>query len=213
MTREPLPFALSALLLLPALALGGWAVITVEDLPDYVVVDKPLTLTFTVRQHGRTPLSGLSPRVEATSARLEAKAAAVAGGKTGQYQATLTLPQAGNWQITIHSGFHDSKTTLLPLPAVAVGSQPALALSEPERGARLFLAKGCVTCHVGSEPVGPDLSGKRFDPDFLRRFLADPSILPAAPGTTLGMPNLNLKPAEIAALVAYLNTERQAQAR
>jgi len=212
MTRKSLPFTLSALLLLPALALGGWAVVTVEDLPDYVVAGKPLTLTFTVRQHGRTPLSGLSPRVEATSAGLEAKAEAVARGPVGQYQATLTLPQPGSWIITVHSGFGASKATLLPLPAVASGSQPAVALSEPERGARLFAAKGCVTCHV-QIAIGPDLSDKRFDPEFLRRFLADPSILPPSAGTTFGMPNLNLKPAEIASLVAYLNTERHAQAR
>ena len=211
MTRKSLPFTLSALLLLPALALGGWAVVTVEDLPDYVVAGKPLTLTFTVRQHGRTPLSGLSPRVEATSAGVEAKAEAVARGPVGQYQATLTLPQPGSWVITVHSGFGASKATLLPLPAVAPGSQPAL-LSEPERGARLFAAKGCVTCHV-QIAVGPDLKDKRFDPEFLRRFLADPSLLPAAPGQSFGMPNLNLKPAEIASLVAYLNTERHAQAR
>ncbi len=212
MTRKSLPLVLSALLLLPTLALGGWAVITVEDLPDYVVAGQPLTLTFMVRQHGRTPLSGLSPRVEATSAGLEANAAAVAGDRTGRYQATLTLPQAGNWTITIHSGFMNSKTTLLPLPAVAAGSPPTLALPEPERGARLFVAKGCVTCHV-QIAVGPDLSGKRFDPEFLRRFLADPSTLPPSAGATFGMPNLSLKAAEIAALVAYLNTERQAQAR
>ena len=45
--------------------LGGWAAITVEELPDYVVVDRPVTLTFTVRQHGVTRLSGLRPRIEA----------------------------------------------------------------------------------------------------------------------------------------------------
>ncbi len=59
-------------LLLPALlvvtslaAYGGWAAITVEDLPDYGVARQPLSLTFTVRQHGVTLLNRLEPRVEA----------------------------------------------------------------------------------------------------------------------------------------------------
>ena len=33
-----------------AAAIGGWAVITVEQLPDYVTAGQPVTLTFTVRQ-------------------------------------------------------------------------------------------------------------------------------------------------------------------
>src|SRR5205823_14195680 len=45
--------------------LGGWAVVTVDDLPDYVVVGQPVRLSFVVRQHGMRPLDGLRPRVEA----------------------------------------------------------------------------------------------------------------------------------------------------
>ena len=44
-----------------------------------------------------------------------------------------------------------------------------------------------------------DLTGKRFQPDYLRKFLADPSIKPAE------MPNLKLKEDEIEALAAFLN--------
>jgi len=50
-----------------AAAIGGWAVITVEQLPDYVTAGQPVTLTFTVRQHGVTRLSGLKPSIEARS--------------------------------------------------------------------------------------------------------------------------------------------------
>ena len=35
---------------------GGWAVITVDDLPDSVEAAKPIPLSFMVRQHGMTPL-------------------------------------------------------------------------------------------------------------------------------------------------------------
>ena len=46
------------LLALPfAAALGGWATISVEDLPDYLVAGQPARLTFTVRQHGVEPMN------------------------------------------------------------------------------------------------------------------------------------------------------------
>ncbi len=31
---------------------GGWAIITLNEFPDYAVAGKPLNLTFSVRQHG-----------------------------------------------------------------------------------------------------------------------------------------------------------------
>jgi ABC-type sugar transport system substrate-binding protein len=33
---------------------GGWAVITLDDLPRQIVAKQPFTIGFTVRQHGRT---------------------------------------------------------------------------------------------------------------------------------------------------------------
>src|SRR5262249_25794057 len=56
-------------ILLPTLMghAGGWAVITVDDLPESAEVGKPLTLSFVVRQHGVTLLDDLRPSVEAKS--------------------------------------------------------------------------------------------------------------------------------------------------
>src|SRR5262249_22564453 len=63
-------------LMLPVLALfilvtsgfaGGWAVVTLNDFPDYAVAGKPLNIIFAVRQHGQTLLSGLQPTVSATT--------------------------------------------------------------------------------------------------------------------------------------------------
>jgi len=172
------------------------------------VAREPVTLTFTVRQHGMTRLNGLKARVNAT--------AAAAGREAGQYTATLTAPEAGDWTITIHSGFHSSSTTLLPLKVIEPGSRPPLALPAPERGRQLFVAKGCVTCHLhrdvnaGSDTrAGPELTGRRYPAEYLGQFLANPAIAPRR-SRTAEMPNLNLKQPEIAALVAFINTERQA---
>jgi mono/diheme cytochrome c family protein len=207
-------FTLPALLLLPLIGVyGGWAAITVEDLPDYGVVRQPLNLTFTVRQHGVTRLSNLEPRVEARGSRGTTAAVAVPGGEAGQYTARLVPPQSGEWTITIHSGFGPGRVTLLPIPVIEPGAQPPAALPAAERGRRLFVAKGCVTCHLhrdvsgsGTVAVGPELPSRRLAPEYLQRFLADPATL----GSSNRMPNLNLKQPEIAALMAFLNVERQA---
>jgi mono/diheme cytochrome c family protein len=204
---------LPMLLLLPLIrAYGGWAAVTVQDLPDYVVVGQPVTLTFTVRQHGVTKLSGLKARVEAQAGDLSTEAAARPGPDAGQYVAALTLPRAGEWTITIHSGFGNSRLTLLPLRAIPAGSAAPAPLAESERGRRLFVAKGCLTCHVhsavagsGVVAVGPDLTVRRLAPDYLRQVLANPAL--AARGGPAKMPNLDLKPQEIAALAAFINAE------
>src|SRR5207247_4463218 len=66
-----------------AAAIGGWAVITVEQLPNYVTAGQPVTLMFTVRQHGVTRLSGLKPSIEARSGDVTTTAAACDGRETG----------------------------------------------------------------------------------------------------------------------------------
>lgn len=84
-------------------------------------------------------------------------------------------------------------------------------------GLALFQAKGCVTCHrhtAIAEPgqvtsYGPDLSRYRGDPGLLRRRLADPASFPPTSTLTFPMPNLNLSPVEIEALIAFLNTPPQ----
>ncbi len=202
--------ALHALLVLPLLGVyGGWAAITVEALPDYGVVRQPLNLTFTVRQHGVTKLNNLEPRVEArASGGATAGAVAERSKEEGQYTARLVLSEPGTWTITIHSGFGNSRVTLEPLQIIDAGAQPPAALSAADRGRRLFVAKGCVTCHLhrdvngsGVIAVGPELTSRHLAPEYLQRFLADPSIT----GSANRMPNLNLKPTEIAALIAFLN--------
>jgi mono/diheme cytochrome c family protein len=204
------------LLLLPLItALGGWASITVDDLPEYVVARRPVTLTFMVRQHGVRSLTGLTPTVEARMGNLAATAAATPLAEPGRYSVALTVADTGEWTITINSGFGNSRAKLAPIRAIAAGAAAPRPLADAERGRRLFLAKGCATCHAykglseNSIAVGPELTELRLAPEFLTRFLADPAaVIP--PKNGYGMPNLDLKGPEIAALVAFLNGGRPA---
>lgn len=199
-------------LLLPLFAavFGGWAAVTLDDVPDYLVAGQPVTLTYTVRQHGVELMSGLHPTLEARSGDLAATAPVTAAGK-GRYTSTLTLTRPGDWTIAINTGFNQRRVSL-PVTVIAPG-MPAPTLTAAARGQRLFLAKGCVTCHVHRDvpgdglAYGPDLSDRRFAAADLAQFLADPPKALRARGSTKAMPNLELKPREIAALVAFLNRD------
>ncbi len=206
------------LLLVPAIAgaYGGWATITVEDLPDYAVTGRPVNLTFTVRQHGVHPLAGLRPRVGSPSTPRQDSAPARPGSVDGEYIATIAPTDTGEWTITIHSGFGTSSTTLLPIRVISRGNQPPPPLDNTERGRRLFVAKGCVTCHLHRDfnaptiPVGPELTAREFPSAYLSQVLTNPAAVARSLPAKATMPNLHLKPAEIAALVAFLNGQSRA---
>lgn len=196
---------------------GGWATVTVENLPDRLEAGTPYNLTFSIRQHGHNLLDDLSPYVELKQGKSELVVRGVSTNKRGYYTATLNVPSTGDWAATVQTGFGKSHLKLRPLAAVPRGSQLAANFTQPERGERLFVAKGCVACHQharvegsGTYKVGPELTVRRFAPEYLRQFLADPSIKP--PTTNERMPNLNLSDADIAALIAFINTEAGARA-
>ncbi len=216
-TLVPPTFAAMLALTLATAHAGGWAVVTVEELPDRLVAGHPTTLTFSVRQHGMRLIAGLSAGVSAVSNGRRTEAPAVPAKRDGYYSALLTVPSAGDWTITIHSGFGASGLKLKPIRAVT-SSEAAVAHSMPaiERGEALFVAKGCNSCHFHGATnekttVGyfRDLTARRYPDEFLAQTLKDPSQMRSANGTW-AMPNLQLKEPEIAALVAFINNGRPA---
>jgi cytochrome c553 len=160
-------------------------------------------------------LRGLKGRVEARLGRLERTAPSRAGNRAGQYTATLTLTEPGNWTVLIRSGFGNSNSKLLPIRVVAATDRVA-TMAPAERGRNLFVAKGCASCHthqsVGDATladIGPDLTSPRFQTDYLVKYLKDPSIKTPT-SDNKRMPNLELKEPEIAALVAFINGAEKA---
>jgi mono/diheme cytochrome c family protein len=131
--------------------------------------------------------------------------------ESGHYAATLVVPKAGEWRVTINSGWGNSNNKLYPIQAVDAGKTVA-TIAAAERGKHLFVAKGCLTCHVNErvegkgivDDYGPNLSDKAFDPAYLAMWLENPRIKPpTTPGRE--MPVLGLSKAEIAALGAFIN--------
>jgi cytochrome c2 len=120
-----LALALSLLLVLPVFA-GGWAVITLDKLPTGVVAGEPVTVGFTVLQHGRTPMTGLYPTIRATLYKdTEFTVNAKPEGEPGHYVATLNFPQEGEWRWFINAFTMDQLMPMLTVSApLAAASQP-----------------------------------------------------------------------------------------
>jgi mono/diheme cytochrome c family protein len=211
-THSALSIAAAVVLAAGTISAGGWAVVTVDDLPARIEAAKPVTLAFTVRQHGMTPLGGLKPSIVAASGSSRVETNATAAQDIGQYSAAITLPSAGAWILTINSGFMDSRLSLLPVTVVSPGAA-APALSPVDQGQQLFVAKGCVTCHQNdasksnmSTGVGPVLVAHKYQDDFLSRILTNPAATLPRRSDFVAMPNLNLKAPEVSALVAFINS-------
>ena len=117
-----LALCLSLMLFSPVLA-GGWAVISLDSLPGETVAGQPLTIGFTVLQHGRTPLSGLDPEIHLnnTTSGEDLVVFAVDEGEPGHYSATFSLPESGNWRWSIQAFGMDQ-----PMPELTVLEPVAL---------------------------------------------------------------------------------------
>ena len=287
---------LSLLMAVPVFA-GGWAVITLDELPTGVVAGEPLTIGFTVLQHGKTPMTDLSPIIVANLHKdTEFKIIAEEEGKPGHYTATLTFPKEGEWSWSIQAFTMDQKMPMLTVAAPAVAaanppvvieetatpfaspmilvsaavlalglagavvgyrrkSRPVLALtalcllagvvlliagagatseveaqaksevvmekaegesslSQVEYGRQLFIAKGCITCHVNTKAASrSEYWTIEMGATNLSNFSASPEVLfirlkdPSAAKSDTQMPNLELKKEEIEALVAFINSQ------
>lgn len=277
---------LLSLIIVPAVSAGGWAVVTVDELPVSAVAGEPLTIGFMVRQHGKTPTPGLSPTITFTLPKEEQFiVTAKEDDITGHYSATVTLPKEGDWYWTVDSFSFPQPMPIITVvaPAVAVTTQPvanetvpymlivrvaafglgllgmffalrtqsrtaiaatALCLmvglgsfipgstvpkveaqaeptSQPEEvfvsqveyGRRLFIAKGCVTCHVNDKAFAKDSIHIEMGAPNLTSFSASPEALflrlkdPASVKSDTKMPNLNLSETEIEALIAFINSK------
>lgn len=200
-----------------AYARGGWAVVTIKNPPDYLVVGKANELRFEIRPHGRAAVSGFNSVIQAHNGTKRVTGRTWETPKAGVYGASIELPSAGDWRIAITTNFGESRAQTLPWRAIASGDRIPV-LDAAERGRQLFAARGCVSCHVHravdvdgqNKTFGPELTLLRLPAQYLAQFLADPSIKPKSPDRP-EMPNLDLEHNEIEALVAFLISGRSSR--
>jgi hypothetical protein len=113
---------------------GGWAVVTLDELPTEVRAGEQLHLGFMVRQHGQTPTNDVTPYLSATKegATGDVRVTAKQEGVTGHFVVDVTFPSDGvwRWQI-VPAPFEGTKfAPLTVLPAAAQAAKPAPAVVE-----------------------------------------------------------------------------------
>jgi mono/diheme cytochrome c family protein len=182
---------------------GGWAVVTVQDLPEYYVAGQEYTIEFQVRQHGHNLLTGLEPRLVLASS--QRRLGGLMGGKdetvipavargNGTYAVTFTAPAVERLFLTIKSGFGSSEARI-PAQPVARRGTAAPVVTAAQRGEVLFTAKGCNVCHQDIQ-VGPALMGRQLARDLVVQKIKNPN--------SQVMPDLGLSDAEANAIAAFL---------
>lgn len=121
---------------------GGWAVITLDELPTNITAGKPLTIGFTVLQHGKTPMTNIDPTVTARlSSNEKFVVYAEPEGEPGHYTATLTFPKEGEWNWSIQAFTMDQPMPVLHVAAPAPASQPVTD-SKPATVPWLLIVRG-----------------------------------------------------------------------
>jgi hypothetical protein len=125
-----------ALALVSGARAGGWSVVTLDSgsaldpaSGQAIRPDEPISFGFMVRQHGNTPMAGLTPMITATSRDTgeAVTAQARAEGAVGHYVATLTLPSAGTWAWKIDAFGPIAEMTPIVVAAPAPAPAPAPA--------------------------------------------------------------------------------------
>lgn len=119
---------------------------------------------------------------------------------------------------SISRGVSRALTLTAALAFLATSVVFAMPLAQAPDGEALFTEKGCTACHTigGGDLVGPDLQGvtERRTEEWLTKWLSAPDQMLAAGDATatelfnkynkIPMPNLNLTPDEVTALITYL---------
>ncbi len=161
MKKLLLVLAAAAAVAAPAASAGGWATVGLSSLPpSNLKATQTWPVDITVLQHGRTPLSGVTPVVTIRNGTGDAvaKFQGKPTGKPGVYHAVVSFPAEGTYSYEVYDGFGmygGAKThTFKPVEIGAPGdSFPFLPL-----GAALALA---LALSVGTVVA---LRNRRIDP-------------------------------------------------
>jgi hypothetical protein len=135
-------FFLSALLFVAfasAVRAGGWAVVTLDALPQNVVAGQPIPIGMTIRQHGRTLWKFDDVRVRGYYATGETFETRAVMDTVGHYTATLNFPRAGKWRWAVASGLAPEWQTMPDLQvADAAQAETIFANAKAQENAPLW---------------------------------------------------------------------------
>jgi hypothetical protein len=88
---------------------GGWATVELGEAPSGLVAGEPWRVELIVRQHGITPLEGVTPSVRIDNGEGVVRTfPARPTDRPGIYVTEVDFPSAGTWKTRIFDGFTDA---------------------------------------------------------------------------------------------------------
>lgn len=167
----------------PALA-GGWAVTTLDDLPDQFVAGKEYLLGYTIRQHGQTPINvGRTEILALASSGRTLSFPGKAEGAVGHYVATVFFPTSGSytWQVT-QGDFAPQDLGRITILAAAGTSTADKAVADKTAADKAAGADKSVVADKAAAVEKVAAAGKAVTADrAITAEKADTAIAPAAP--------------------------------
>ena len=101
---------------------GGWAVTTLDPLAAAPVAGEPFEVGFTIRQHGRTPVTMPDAAIIVTDASgANTRFAAVPQGPVGHHVATVEIPADGSYRWAVDQGLGVQELGSLQVGTAAAG--------------------------------------------------------------------------------------------
>jgi hypothetical protein len=133
--------AVSVLAVAPSATAGGWATVGVSPAaPDEAGAVWKMRLN--IKQHGRTPLDGVSPSIIVSGPNGETETyAAKPTGEPGIYAAEVAFPDAGTYSYRIDDGFSQVHT-FKPIEIVGEGGGSGFPTVPVTVGVALALGLG-----------------------------------------------------------------------
>ena len=110
---------------------GGWATVELGAMPSGLVAGEPWRVELIVKQHGITPMAGVTPSVEITNGSVVRTFPARPTDQVGHYVAEVTFPSGGEWKTRLYDGFTDVAPHRLSPLTVASGGASASAAGFP----------------------------------------------------------------------------------
>jgi len=124
-----------SLSLISSATAGGWAIAKVDKPLVDVVAGQPVSIGFSVLQHGVTPFNGATPKVTAIQAESDTtiEVDAVAQGKPGHYVADFTFTEPGRWKLYVEPLPFPTQGSLPTITVLEKGEKPASANTSPPK--------------------------------------------------------------------------------
>jgi hypothetical protein len=88
---------------------GGWATVELGEAPSGLAAGEPWRVELIVKQHGITPLAGVTPSVRIDNGDGVVRTfAARPTDRVGTYVAEVDFPSGGTWKTRVYDGFTDA---------------------------------------------------------------------------------------------------------